>query len=66
MFMFFFFTIDNWIEMKGFVDNFVHQPGMYRDILDGKVYQEQRTIIKQAGYFPITLYWHLDGASAMK
>ena len=64
--MFFFFTIDNWVEMKGFVDNFVHQPGMYHDILDGKVYQEQSTIIKQAGYFPITLYWHLDAAPAMK
>ena len=52
--------------MKGFVDNFVHQPGMYRDILDGKVYQGQSTITKQAGYFTITLYWHLDGAPAMK
>lgn len=52
--------------MKGFVDNFVHQPGMYRDILDGKVYQGQSTITKEAGYFPITLYWHLDGAPAMK
>ena len=52
--------------MRNFVDNFVHQPGIYRDIMDGKVYQEHSTIIKVGGYFPITFYWHLDGASALK
>ena len=52
--------------MRNFVDNFVHQPGIYRDIMDGKVYQEHSTIIKVGGYFPITLYWHLDGAPALK
>lgn len=52
--------------MKHFVDNFVHQPGIYHDIMDGKVYQEHSTIIKEGGYFPITLYWHLDGAPALK
>lgn len=52
--------------MKWFVDNFVHQPGVYHDIMDGKVYQEHSTIIKEMGYLPITLNWHLDGAPALK
>ena len=52
--------------MGHFVDSFVHKPGIYRDIMDGKVYQEHSTIIKVGGYFPITLYWHLDGAPALK
>ena len=52
--------------MRDFVANFVHQPGVYRDIMDGKVYQEHSNIIKESGLFPITLYWHLDGAPAMK
>ena len=43
-----------------------HQPGVYHVIMDRKVYQEHTTIIKESAFFPITLYWHLDGASAMK
>ena len=39
---------------------------MYRDTMDGKLYQEQSIRIKEEGYFPITLYWHLDGAPALK
>lgn len=60
------FLSEHWAEMKCFVENFVHQPGVYRDIMDGKVYQENSVVIKESGYFPITLYWHLDGAPALK
>lgn len=52
--------------MREFVANFVHQPGVYHVIMDRKVYQEHSTIIKESAFFQITLYWHLDGASAMK
>lgn len=57
---------EHWSEMRDFVGNFVHQPGIYRDIMDGKVYQKYRAVVKKNGFFPITLYWHLDGAPAMK
>lgn len=65
-FHFFFLTTENWSVIKHFLDNFVHTPGMYCDILDGKVYQEQSIAIKSEGCFPISLYWHTDGAPAMK
>ena len=57
---------EHWSEMREFVTNFVHQPGVYHVIMDRNVYQEHSTIIKESGFFPITLYWHLDGAPAMK
>ena len=60
------FLTEHWDEMKSFVNDFVHEPGVYRDVMDGRVYQEQSASIKDDGYFPITLYWHLDGAPALK
>ena len=52
--------------MREFTESFVHQPGVYRDIMDGRVYQEQSTLIKEDGSFSVTFYWHLDGAPALK
>ena len=60
------YFIEHWSEMREFVANFVHQPGVYHVKMDRKVYQEHSTTIKESGFFPITLYWHLDGAPAMK
>lgn len=52
--------------MRKFLQNFVHVPGFYKDVIDGSVYQENSAHIKQDGSFPISLYWHLDGAPALK
>lgn len=41
-------------------------PGLYKDVCDGKVYQEQQAKAREDGSFPVTLYWHLDGAPALK
>ena len=57
---------EHWSEIRDFVGSFVHQPGIYRDIMDEKVYQEYRAVVKKNGFFPITLLWHLDGTPAMK
>ena len=43
------YFIQHWSEMREFVANFVHQPGVYHDIMERL-------------FFPITLYWRLDGA----
>ena len=32
--------------MREFTQSFVHQPGVYRDVMDGRVYQEQSALIK--------------------
>lgn len=52
--------------MKSFIQSYTHVPGIYKDILDGKVYQENSAELNQDGSFCISLYWHLDGAPALK
>ena len=52
--------------MQDFVDNYVHQEGLYNDILDGVVYRRESEVAKADGSFCISLYWHLEGAPALK
>lgn len=52
--------------MKKYVDNYVHNEGIYSDILDGEVYRRQSQVAKADGSFCISLYWHSDGAPGLK
>ena len=64
--MFYYFYIENASHMQKFVDNYVHCEGVYGDILDGDIYRRQSEVAKADGSFCISLYWHLDGAPALK
>lgn len=52
--------------MKNYVNNYVHSVGTYNDILDGDVYRRESEAAKRDGSFCISLYWHTDGAPALK
>ena len=52
--------------MKNYVNNYVHSVGTYNDILDGELYRRESEAAKRDGSFCISLYWHTDGAPALK
>ena len=52
--------------MQNYVNSFVHHQGTYKDIMDRDVYRRQSEQAKRDGSFCISLYWHLDGAPALK
>lgn len=47
--------------METFVNTYTHKPGFYQDIIDG-----QNAEVRSGGNFPISIYWHLDRAPALK
>ena len=52
--------------MKHFIEGYKHKIGVYEDVIDGQVYQKLTSYASENGSFPISLYWHLDGAPALK
>ena len=52
--------------MKNYVNNYVHSVGTYNDILDSELYRRESEAAKRDGSFCISLYWHTDGAPALK
>ena len=52
--------------MQDFFGNYVHQEGVYNDILDGVTYKRESEMAKADGSFCISLYWHIEGAPALK
>lgn len=61
-----FLILENWKAMQDFVESHVHQPGIYRDIVDGNTYQRKSAAVTLEGRLPISIYWHLGGASGQK
>ncbi|CAB4001343.1 Hypothetical predicted protein, partial [Paramuricea clavata] len=57
---------ESWESIKKFTENFDHTPGVYKDIIDGSIYQKQYREVWKTGSFPITIYWHLGGAPAFR
>ncbi|XP_028403523.1 uncharacterized protein LOC114526207 [Dendronephthya gigantea] len=64
--MCFLILIGKWDIIKRFTEAYHHTHDIYKDILDGKLYQSQSTEVRRDGHFPITLYWHVDGAPAFR
>ena len=52
--------------MKDYVSNYQHSEGVYRDILDGEVHRRQTVAARADGSFCVSIYWHVDGAPALK
>ena len=62
----FLFCLENWDVLKNFAESYDHKPGIYKDIIDGIIYQTRSAEVQKDGYFPIILYWHIDGAPAFR